>query len=113
MQESLQITFLHTPPSAALEAAIADKAADLEALFDRITSCRVFVEAPAARHRKGGLYQVRVELHVPGHHLAGRSDQHAQHVDPYAAVGDAFRTVRRQLEDHVHRTRSEAKNPAA
>jgi len=39
----LQITFLQTPPSAALEADIAEKAAALEAVFDRIIGCRVFV----------------------------------------------------------------------
>jgi sigma 54 modulation/S30EA-like ribosomal protein len=44
----LQITFRHMNPSPALEARIRRKAAELEQISDRITSCRVVVES---RHR--------------------------------------------------------------
>jgi len=57
---------------------------------------------------------VRVELHVPGHHIAGHSsDQHPEHADPYSAVADAFRAVRRRLQDHVQRQRDNVKTSAA
>ncbi len=102
-----QITFLNTPPSPALEEHVMARIEGLEQLFERITSCRVFIEAPARHHRKGGVYQVRVELHVPGEHLVvGRPTHHqASHEDPYAAVDDAFRALRRQLEGHLQKRR--------
>lgn len=87
---------------------------ELESIFDRIVSCHVVVEAPH-RHHQGGLYAVRVELGVPGEHIvAGRSPaEHAAHADAHVAVRDAFRAVRRQLEDHIRRARGDVKSHAA
>jgi hypothetical protein len=112
MQIPLQITFLQTTPSAVLEADIREKVDTLAKLCDRIAGCRVFLEAPPRHHRKGGLFRVRIELDVPGAHLVvGRSpDQDTSHEDAYVAVRDAFRALRRQLEDHVQRQRGDGKS---
>ena len=114
MRLPLQITFRHMDPSAALEARIRQRAEELDQFFDRITSCRVVVECAHRRHQQGNLFEVRLDLTVPGREIVvGREPgtNHA-HEDPYVAVRDAFDAVRRLLEDHVRRRRGEAKTHA-
>jgi hypothetical protein len=111
----LQITFLQTPPSAALEADIRERADALETFCDRIVGCRVFVEAPTRHHRKGGLFHVRIELDVPGAHLVvGHSpEQRTTHEDGPIAVRDAFRALRRRLEGYLQSRRSHVESRSA
>src|SRR5688500_993525 len=66
MKVPLQITFRHMERSAAVEARIQDEAAALDGVFDRITSCRVVVEAPAPHQHHGQTFQIRIFLAVPG-----------------------------------------------
>jgi ribosomal subunit interface protein len=107
MQEPLQISYRDVTPSAALEAAIHERAAKLDEFFDRITGCRVLVESPHRRHQQGRLYHVRVELAVPGRSIVVDREphEHHEHEDVYVAVRDAFDAVRRQLEDYVRESR--------
>ncbi len=107
MQTPLSITFQELDPSEAVEAAIRDKVAKLEQFHDRITSCRVVVARPHARGRKGHLFQVRVELALPGTKNVMVTRDHGLdhgHEDVYVALRDAFDAARRQLQDH-HRRR--------
>jgi cold shock CspA family protein/ribosome-associated translation inhibitor RaiA len=107
MQEPLQVSYRHVTPSAAIEAAIHERAAKLDEFFGRITGCRVLVEAPHRRHHHGGLYHVRVELAVPGRTIVVNREpqEHHEHEDVYVAIRDAFDAVRRQLEDYVRESR--------
>jgi ribosome-associated translation inhibitor RaiA len=66
MQIPLQINFQNMDPSPAIEARIREKAAKLEHLHDRIIGCKVVVEAPHRHHDKGKLYNVRIDISVPG-----------------------------------------------
>lgn len=114
MQLPLQITFRHMDPSAALEARIRQRSEELDQFFGRIISCRVVVEKAARRHQQGNLFEVRVDLSIPGREIVvGREPglNHA-HEDPYVAVRDAFDAARRLLEDSVRRRRGEAKTHA-
>ena len=114
MQLPLQITFRHMDPSAALEARIRQRAEELDHFFDRIISCRVVVECAHRRHQQGNIFEVRVDLNIPGREIVvGREPgvNHA-HEDPYVALRDAFDAARRLLEDHVRRRRGEAKTHA-
>ena len=114
MQTPLQISFHQMPPSPDLDAEVRRWVDELEAIFDRIVSCHVVIEAPHGHHQ-GGLYAVRVDLRVPGEHIvAGRSPaEHAAHADAQVAVRDSFRAAKRQLEDHIRRARGEVKSHAA
>lgn len=107
MQHPLQITFRHMAPSEALEARIRQRADELEQFFDRITSCRVIVERANRRHQQGNLFEVHIDLAVPGREIAVGRDSGADHAheDAHVAVRDAFDSARRLLEDHVRRTR--------
>lgn len=107
MQSPLQINFRHMEHSDAIEAKIRERAEKLDNFYEHITSCRVVVE-PAHKHKhKGNLYQVRIDVNVPGKELvvAREPDEHQAHQDIYVSIRDAFDAMRRQLEDYsrIHR----------
>ena len=81
MELPLQVTFRHMDPSPAVEDKIEEHARKLRRVYDRVTSCRVVIEAPHKHHHKGRLYHVVVELAVPdGRLVASRErDQHHAH----------------------------------
>jgi ribosomal subunit interface protein len=115
MQTPLQITFRDMDPSPAIEARIREKAAKLERFFDRITSCRVVVEARNKHQRTGRLYAVRIDLRLPGEEVVaghGHPQDHA-HEDVHVAIRDAFDALGRRLEDHARRFRAEVKQHTA
>ena len=103
-----EITFHEMPASGGVEAAIHRWVARLEHVYDRIVACRVVVDQPHRRHRSGGEFHLRVVLSVPGEDVA--VDQ-VRHADVYVAVADAFRAVRRQLQDHVATRRDFVRSP--
>ncbi len=112
MQSPLQITFRHMDPSAALEARIRQRADELDAVCDRITSAHVTVECPhPRRHYHGKVFEVRVDLVLPGKEIVVAREPAAKHAheDPYVAVRDAFDAARRQLEDYVRERRGDVK----
>jgi ribosome-associated translation inhibitor RaiA len=111
MKIPLQITFRSTPPSAAVEAHIREKADKLELFYDRIMGCRVVVDAPHRRHHKGKLYHVRVDMTVPGGELVVNREpsKKGAHEDIYVAIRDAFVAAQRQLKDYVRCHRGEVK----
>jgi ribosomal subunit interface protein len=114
MPVPMQITFRDMEPSAAIEERIRERAAQLERFADRITHCHVVVQAPHHHHHQGVLYEVHVDLTVPGAHVVVNrqpTKKHA-HEDIYVAVRDAFDAARRQLEDHVRRQRGDVKTHA-
>src|SRR5687767_6388643 len=133
MTVPLQITFRHMEPSPAVEARIRDEAADLDSFFDRITSCRVVVEAPAPHQHHGQTFQIRIFLAVPGSEIVvdhqpslhstlvqgetgeveKRMEPAAERKDIYICIADAFAAARRQLEDYARVRRGEVKGRAA
>jgi len=111
MQSPLQIVFRHMDPSPSLEARIRQRAAELDQFFGRITSCRVVVECQHPRHAHGNLFEVRIDLTLPGSEVVagGGSGVNHAHEDPHVAVRDAFDAVRRRIEDHARVRRGEVK----
>jgi cold shock CspA family protein/ribosome-associated translation inhibitor RaiA len=102
MQLPLQITYRHMDPSPALDARIRQLASRLERFSPQIMHCHVTVEAPHRHHRQGKLFDVRIDLTVPGHEIAiqrGSVADHA-HEDAFVALRDAFRAARRKLQDY-------------
>lgn len=111
MQLPIQITFRKMDTSPSVEAHIRERAEALEKFYDRITGCRVVVEQSARRQHKGKLYHIRVDLTVPGREIVVKRDppeDHA-HEDILVAVRDVFDAARRQLEDHVRKSRGDIK----
>jgi len=112
MQLPLQITFRHLDQSEALETCIRDHAAELDQFYDQIMSCRVVIESSHKHQHQGRLYQVHLDVTVPGKELvvSRESDQHHAHEDAYVAIRDAFDAMRRQLEDHARKQRGKVKS---
>ncbi len=111
MRSPLQISFRHMGQSDAVEARIRKRADELEKFCDRIMSCRIVVE-PAHKHKhKGNLYQIRIDVTVPGKELAvtREPDAHQAHEDIYVSLRDAFDAMRRQLQDYMRVRRGNVK----
>ncbi|MBF0335638.1 MAG: HPF/RaiA family ribosome-associated protein [Alphaproteobacteria bacterium] len=110
MDVPLEIRFHNLETSDALEAAIRERVAKLDRLYDRLTSCRVAVEAPHKQHRKGNLYTITINMGVPGGELMVNREPHKArekyaHPDVYKALRDAFDAAERQLLDYKKRLR--------
>jgi cold shock CspA family protein/ribosome-associated translation inhibitor RaiA len=121
----VQMTFRNMDTSTAVAARIQEEADKLDRYFGRITSCRVIVEAPHRHHRYGDPFHIRIELGVPGkelvvtheptlkHEAQGEWHKHLEpgvpHKDVYVAIRDAFKAVRRQLQDYVRCLRHDVK----
>ena len=112
MQIPLQITFQNMEPSPAVEARIREKALKLDRFHDHIMACRVVVEPLGQHHHHGNLYQIRIDITVPGNEVVVSRDSGLNHAheDIYVAIRDAFNAARRQLEDRLRRTQRKVKN---
>jgi ribosome-associated translation inhibitor RaiA len=97
----------HSP---AMDARITELAGKLEDLHPKITRCHVVVDETDRHKNKGNLFEVHVDIHVPGHDIA--ATRHASE-DPYAAVSVAFEVLTRQLEDSIRKQRGDVKTHRA
>ena len=129
MIRTVQISFRNMEASEAVAEKIREEAENLATYYDRIISCRVVVEVPHRRHERGNLYQVRIDMTVPGGELIvkhapslhGASERagvtegpkkfeaHTPHKNVLVAIHDAFDTARRQLQDYARRQRGVVK----
>jgi len=105
MELPIQITFRGMAHSAALEAAIREKASKLGQFHPRITSCRAVIETAARRKQQGKEFVVRLDIKVAGGGFA-INREHSE--DPFVALRDAFDAARRKL-DHARRERGDVK----
>ena len=99
MQNIAQITFKDIDHSDAVEARIRERIERLEQIYDRITSCKVWVRAPHRRHKKGTHYVIGIELNTPMGTLSidrEPGDVNA-HEDIYVTIRDSFNAMERQL----------------
>jgi len=105
-----QITYRHTAPSVSLNELIHEQVASLEEFKDRIVECRIVIDEPNQHHREKH-FRVEVIVIVPGAELVASADPSAEvGEDAYAAVCTTFHAIRRQLIEHVQRTRHETKS---
>jgi ribosome-associated translation inhibitor RaiA len=104
MEIPLELSFHNIEPSEAVEAAIRERAAKLDALYPRLITVRVHVEAEMKRHRRGNIYTVHIEVGVPGKDLVVSKAPHKpkrKYADPdlYTCIREAFDAAERQLKD--------------
>jgi ribosome-associated translation inhibitor RaiA/cold shock CspA family protein len=114
METPLEIAFHDVEPSSEIESEIREHVARLERRFERLTGCRVSVELQHRQHRTGNLYEVHVELRVPGGELAvtrepHRADKKYARPDLHQALRDAFRAAERRLVAHKRKLNREVK----
>jgi cold shock CspA family protein/ribosome-associated translation inhibitor RaiA len=111
MKLALQVTFKNMKHSKWVEDLVGEHFDKLDELFDGIISCRVVIDIPHKHHRKGNLFQVRIDLTVPGEEIVVNTEagEHAAYEDIEVAVRDSFDSAKRLLEDYVSRKRGTVK----
>jgi len=111
MKQPLQITFRDMPHSDALETHIREKVAKLDEFYEHLIACHVVIEQPHSHQQQGKLFHVTIDLTLPnGELLVNRSPQeHHAHEDAYVAIRDAFKSVRRQLQEFIRKQRGKVK----
>ena len=114
MQEPLEIAFHGIEHSDALEADIRERADKLVKLYDRMTHCRVSVEALHKQHRSGNVYEVHIDMLLPGAEIVvsrepNRARERYASPDVYTAVRDAFKAAERRLKEYKRQLNGEVK----
>jgi ribosome-associated translation inhibitor RaiA len=117
MQEPLEIAFHGIESTPALEADIRARVDKLTKLYDRITHCRVSVEALHKQHRTGNVYEVHVDMLVPGAELVvsrepNKAKERYANPDVHTALRDAFKAAERQLIEYKRQLGGEVKTQA-
>lgn len=107
MANPVHIKFHNIPASEAVEAEILKRAEKLQQLTDRIIRCDVTVETSGKHQQQGHLYEVRIDLTVPGTEIA--LNRIHPNEDIYVAVRDAFDAATRKLQEHLKIQRGEVK----
>lgn len=107
----VQITFRHMETSAAVETRVRDLANHLGVFSDRITSCRVVVDSPHRHHHQGKVFNVKVQLALPGEDVVVDMErpQRDGHEDVYVVIRDAFDAAKRQLQQRMSTLRNDGK----
>ena len=111
MQVPPQITFREIPHSEAVETRIREEIDKLEHFYGNIIDCEIVIEAQHRHKHKGKLYHLRIILNVPERELVVSRDPEAKHAheDIYVTIRDAFKAMRRQLQDYARQRRGQVK----
>jgi len=102
MDTSIEVHFHGLEKSEAIEARVQEKVAKLAKHFDRMTSCRVVIEAPHRSPTKPKVFQIKIEIGMPGRRPVvirhERAGSHANEELPLA-IRDAFGAALRKIDD--------------
>ena len=114
MDVPVEIVFHNMSSSPALEAEIRERVDKLDRLYEHLIGCRVSVEQLHRRHQTGNLYDVHIDMRVPGDEIVVSREPHRareKFTDPDAgvAVRNAFKAAERRLLDYKRRQRGEVK----
>jgi cold shock CspA family protein/ribosome-associated translation inhibitor RaiA len=107
MEIPFQITFRGMDESEALWRAVQERVEGLSRFYQRIVACEVVIAAPHRHRHKARIFHIHIKLRIPGKDLyvSHEPEMTEDHMNPYAAVGDAFDEIQRQLEDEINRRR--------
>lgn len=111
MEEPVQITYRGMNRSEAVDSHIREQIEKLERYYDHIIYCNVVVEAPPSHQHHGQLYDVRIDLGIPGEEIvvSRQGPKDKAHRDFYVAARDAFEAARKQLLEAAQRQRQQVK----
>jgi len=114
MEIPLEIVFHNLPSSPTVEAEIRERVDKLDRLYEHLIGCRVAVEQLHRRHQTGNLYDVHIELRMPGHELAITHEPHRArekfaNPDLGVALRTAFQTAERCLIEFKRRQQGDVK----
>lgn len=101
------ITYRGMPHSPAMDARINELAGHLSSVNDRISAFHVVVAEIDHHKTKGNLFEIRIDIHIPGHEIVATRQQNE---DAYVAITQAFGVLERQVEDAVLKRRDAARH---
>ena len=102
MQIPVQVTFKGLPVNDEIERLCIQHAEALEK-FGPLVSCRVVIDKPHQHKKRGNLFDVRLDIKIPGREIAvSRTPaEHAVSEHAEVALREAFDEARRQIQDAV------------
>ena len=129
MQLQPQVTFRNVKPTEEVQLWIGRAFSKLESLYNHIMGCRVEIQLPRQHRKNGCLYQVRIDLTLPGGEIVVKrepklrsrarplaegeirkdSELSTAQRDLQAAINDAFKVAGRRLQDYARRQRGDVK----
>lgn len=114
MEKPLEIAFHGIPSSPYVEDMIRDHVEKLERRFGRLIGCRVAVELLHRQHRTGNIYDIHVEMKVPGAELVVSREPHRPRdrfaqPDLRVCLHEAFKAAERRLLDYKRRLNGDVK----
>ncbi|HEX3536377.1 MAG TPA: HPF/RaiA family ribosome-associated protein [Stellaceae bacterium] len=114
MDVPVEIVFHNMSSSPTIETEIRERVGKLDRLYDHLIGCRVAVELLHRRHKTGNLYDVHIDMRVPGNELAISREPHRArekfaNPDLGVALRDAFRAAERRLIDFKRKQHGEVK----
>jgi ribosomal subunit interface protein len=104
--QPVKIVIRDMASSPALEDHIRKKAEKLSQHYHHINSCQIVIDIPQKHKRQGKLFNVRIDLAVPGKELVVNKKVDE---DVYIAIRDAFAAILRQLDSYARKRRGEVK----
>ncbi len=114
MDTNLEIAFHNMDTQPELETYIRERAEKVEKLFDRLVGMRVAVEATHRQHKTGNVYDVHIELMVPGQDIVvsrkpNKAKERYANPDARTSIRDAFEAAERQLKEYKDKLRRDVK----
>lgn len=106
MSIPLEITIRDIEKSEAIEQRINDKAEKMSQYYDRIESGKVIVELSQNHQHQGKLYNVTIEINVPGKQLVVNKQPNE---DLYVSIRDSFQAMYRMIESYAQKQRGAKK----
>jgi ribosome-associated translation inhibitor RaiA len=116
MSAPLEITFHGLEKSDAVEARIREKFSRLQQHFDRITHARVVVETPRKHTPTAKVFQVKIEIGLPGQKplvVCYEPAPEQTRTDVLVAIRDTFAAARRRLDEASAKIKHPAKRERA
>ena len=98
----IQVTLRNVPHSDALDGHIRDQVDRLETCYPEITDCQLVVEMRRKHRHEGNLFNVRLEIKVPGDFILLARDLRE---DVHVTLRNVFDAARRKLEEYRRRQR--------
>ena len=101
MNTPLEIHFHGIDKSEAVEQRVREKVAKLAKHFERMTRCRVVLEAPHRSPQKPKVYQIKIEIGVPGRRpIVVSHEREGPHASEELglALRDAFEAALRKVD---------------
>ncbi|MDA8079588.1 MAG: HPF/RaiA family ribosome-associated protein [Nitrospiraceae bacterium] len=106
MKLPLQIVSRDFELTDAIRTEISKKADKLDKFYDGIMRCRVVLETPHRHKQEGILYNVRIEMTIPGNEIVVKREPNE---DLYVAIRQTFDAAGRKIEDYARKQRGDVK----